>query len=310
MSSYDQGRMDAWERIDAIKRRLGLAGFFNEQKHKRYPKGHPKAGQFMDLPDNPIKAKVSSVKKSVVDISNRTDTVINGNEFSLKIYGLATTNYASPNRSFDVVFSANGNTQMADGLDSQTKKKAALWWRRQSLDLPKKLPEGTVLSCSVEDGDGQENYRAKFYEAIGFQSGKDGKMFSIVKKGALNPIAEDEVLKAPNRFLVSKGDLNNPDKDVELKKLSASRKMKERLSEADEGLYFAKEAAEKNAKAIKEMQGNPDKLWRLENRKGRLSESQSDIRTYGAKRKALQEKINKNISDKKRLTEKRAKNYD
>lgn len=207
MKEYLQGRMDAWERIDAIKRRLGLAGFFNEQKHKRYPKGHPKAGQFMNLPDNPMKVKIPREKKFVVDIDEETSTEINGHNFSLRIEGFASGRFSSPQLDFPVVFLANGETVMQNDIDPLTRKKAAIWWRRQSVDLTRKLPEGTILSCSVEDEDGGGAYRSRFYEVLGFKPDSDGQMYSIVKKGKLNPISKKEIEGNPKRFLTAKSDL-------------------------------------------------------------------------------------------------------
>jgi len=237
MSSYDQGRMDAWERIDALKRRLGLLGFFNEQKIKRYPKGHPKAGQFMNLPDEPMKAKVSKEKKSVVDISEEKSTEINGHQFSLQIGGLVDGDRSSPQRDFPVMFLANGETTMQSDVDPVTKKKAAFWWRRQSLDLSKKLPEGTVLSCFVENRDEEGGYRSRFYEALGFGAEEKGAMYSIIKRGKLSPVSKAEAVKAPRRFLVGKESLPY----VEVSKLgSKNRTRKIELLNKDIEIYNKK----------------------------------------------------------------------
>ena len=234
MNSYDQGRMDAWERIDALKRRLGLLGFFNEQKHKRYPKGHPKAGQFMNLPDEPMKAKIPREKKFVVDINEEKSTEINGHKFSLRIEGLASGKFSTPQLDFPVVFLANGETIRQDDIDPLTGKKAAIWWRRQSIDLTKKLPEGTVVSCSAEDEDGGGVYRSKFYEALGFKPDADGQMYSIIKKGKLNPVSKSEFEGNPKRFLTAKSDLPY------VKQKDLGEKLRDKIQKSQSDVDFRK----------------------------------------------------------------------
>lgn len=289
MKSYEQGRMDAWERIDAIKRRLGLAGFFNEQKIKRYPKGHPKAGQFMDLPDQPMKVKVPREKKFVVDIDEEKSTEINGYKFSLRIEGLASGKFSAPQLDFPVVFLANGETVMQEDIDPLTGKRAAIWWRRQSIDLTKKLPEGTVLSCLAEDEDGGGAYRSRFYEALGFKSDADGQMYSIVKKGKLNPVSKSEFEEKPKRFLTAKSDLPY------VKQGDLGEKLRDKIQKSQSGVDFRKWKITQLADGFRREGRQIDStIFRLQQKM--LQRSRKEIR-------AIQDKMAVNTLNSKRLRE-------
>ena len=203
MSSYDQGRMDAWERIDALKRRLGLLGFFNEQKIKRYPKGHPKAGEFMPKPKDPVKTKISN--KIFTDAKGEISTVIDGHTFTITAPIRATGTELFASNTHTIAFLANGSTLMDKNIDEKTGKKAAFWWRRQSLDLPKKLPEGTILDCSAEDQDGEGAYRLRFYKALGFRDVYgDDTLYAKVKGGKLSPASEADIENAKSKTLVNR----------------------------------------------------------------------------------------------------------
>ena len=171
MSSYDQGRMDAWERIDAIKRRLGLAGFFNEQKIKRYPKGHPKAGEFMPKPKEgkkPVKAKkIFNLNLSPIK------TTIGSHSISLS-FGRAAGGIS-------INLSVDGSLDTVENMSSAERRKAALWWRRSAVEAAKMMPDGVPLHASAYGGDGRGQDRVDFYKALGFHA--SGSMVSAITKG-------------------------------------------------------------------------------------------------------------------------------
>lgn len=188
MKSYEQGRMDAWERIDAIKRRLGLAGFFNEQKHKRYPKGHPKAGEFMPKPKEgrkPVKIKkVFNLNLTPVR------TIIDGHPFKL--------DFENFGRGVSIGFLSDGNLSRSTNLPPQTRRKAAFWWRRQAVETAKLMPDGVPLKALAYNGDGGGEDRLAFYKALGFHA--EGFMVSgITKGGKIVPksIEELNAMKQP-----------------------------------------------------------------------------------------------------------------
>ena len=308
MSSYDQGRMDAWERIDALKRRLGLLGFFNEQKHKRYPKGHPKAGQFMDLPDNPIKARVSKEKKFVVDIEEEKSTRINGHEFTLAIEsGLAQSEFSSPSRGLKIVFQANGSTVMDESIDPVTAKKAALWWRREAVSQAKKLPNGTMLSCLAEDRDGRGADRTSFYEALGFKSGAFGQMYSSVRNGKLTPIpiTESDIAKAPKSFIVTKKSLEF----IDLKKLSKRSPLSRQIESAERNVSKYEKEVSKQEEIASRNSNIDDKVARFAAERSQRYADEAKVKAGLARAevKTLLGKIEKNRADKDRLKAKRDK---
>ena len=181
MSSYDQGRMDAWERIDALKRRLGLLGFFNEQKHKRYPKGHPKAGEFMPKPKEgkkPVPArKVLNLNLAPVE------TEIDGNRFSLR--------FQNNGSRVGVEFLANDSYDMQD-LPSSTKRKAAFWWRRNAVDTAKMMPDGVPLRAVAYSSDGKGQDRLDFYKALGFHNDSGMQVSAITRGGRIVPETKNE----------------------------------------------------------------------------------------------------------------------
>ena len=182
MSSYDQGRMDAWERIDALKRRLGLLGFFNEQKHKRYPKGHPKAGEFMPKPKEgkkPVPAKkIFNLNLSPIE------TEIDGNKFSLV--------FRNAGSGIAIDFFANEQYDVQD-LPEKTRRKAALWWRRSAVNAARMMPDGVPLRAAAYMEDGNGRARLDFYKALGFHGDSYG-VFATTKGGKIVPETEVESL--------------------------------------------------------------------------------------------------------------------
>ena len=202
MSSYDQGRMDAWERIDALKRRLGLAGFFNEQKHKRYPKGHPKAGEFMPKPKEgkkPVPAKkIFNLNLSPVE------TEIDGYRFELE--------FSNRGDSVGIGFLVNGEYDSVDSMPAKTKRKAAFWWRRSAVNTLKMMPDGVPLQASAYNGDGRGLDRVDFYKSLGFYA-KDFTVSGITKNGKVVPATLEELdlrRKPEVRSIEGKGKPQSP----------------------------------------------------------------------------------------------------
>jgi hypothetical protein len=56
----------------------------------------------------------------------------------------------------------------------------------------KKAKEGTILSSTAYDGDGQGDRRTQLYQRAGFSNTK-GLMLAIVKGGKLTPITESQI---------------------------------------------------------------------------------------------------------------------